>query len=225
MTLAMYLAEQHFMAVDMEAEGLRVGRPEVWLPVQAATFTLLLDLGLKSSHQVLDVGSGLLRVGRPVLELVGPERYCSIEPDRALTEAALERLPGPLRSFEKSASASFQFSLFERTFDFVIARSIWSHAARWHILTMLDEFVAVSKPGSVFVASFYDARWWNPRRWPYYGRRWHYKGKTIRPGTRHSKAWIRREAEARGLHVEFRSWLGLGQPWAVLTRLRHGREP
>lgn len=225
MTLAMYLAEQHFTAVEMERDGLRVGRTEVWLPVQAATFTLLLELGLKASHQVLDVGCGLLRVGQPILELVGSDRYCGIEPDRALTEAAVQRLPADLRGFARSESTAFEFSEFKRTFDFVVARSIWSHAARHHIQTMLDEFAKVSKPGSVFLASFYDAKWWNPRRWPYYGRRWHYKGQTIRPGTRHSRAWIRREAEARGLHVEFRSWLGLGQPWAILTRLRHGSGP
>lgn len=215
--IAQEYQEQHQLAKEFQEAGLRVGRPEVWLPVQAATFTLALDEGLDESMTVLDVGSGLFRVGKPFIELVGLDRYAAIEPDRSLTAAGQTWVLGGA-AVNHSTTRSFDFQVFGMKFDFIIARSIWSHSSRAMIRKMLDEFLIVGNPDAVFLASFYDANWWNPRRWPYYGSKWLYKGQTIRPASRHRRAWIRRECRKRGLEVDFRSWIGLGQPWAIVRK-------
>jgi hypothetical protein len=43
-------------------------------------------------------------------------------------------------------------------FDFVIARSIWTHASKRQILSMLDAFRDAGAPASKFLASFLPAR-------------------------------------------------------------------
>jgi hypothetical protein len=67
-----------------------------------------------------------------------------------------------------STNDEFDFSVFGERFDFVIARSIWTHASKPQIASMLSSFAETSEPSGVFLASYYPA---SPafklgRRWP-----------------------------------------------------------
>jgi hypothetical protein len=67
-----------------------------------------------------------------------------------------------------SANDDFDFSIFGETFDFVVARSIWTHASRAQISAMLASFAATAVPNGVFLASYYPAGFWLT-----VGQRWH----------------------------------------------------
>jgi hypothetical protein len=56
-----------------------------------------------------------------------------------------------------AANEDFDFSVFGERFDFVIARSIWTHASKPQLSAMLRSFGATSEPEGVFLASYYPA--------------------------------------------------------------------
>jgi hypothetical protein len=58
-------------------------------------------------------------------------------------------------------NAEFDFAVFQQTFDFFIARSIWSHASKEQIETMLDAFLRTSESHSVFLTSYCRATLFN----------------------------------------------------------------
>ena len=47
--------------------------------------------------------------------------------------------------------------MFGVKFDFFLAYSIWTHASKTQIATMLSSFAATSQPKAVFLASYYPA--------------------------------------------------------------------
>lgn len=51
---------------------------------------LLWEQGLRAEHTVVDIGAGSLRVGRWLIENVGPENYFYIEPNLWLIEEAIK---------------------------------------------------------------------------------------------------------------------------------------
>jgi hypothetical protein len=67
-----------------------------------------------------------------------------------------------------SSNDDFDFCVFGERFDFVVARSIWTHASRAQISKMLESFAQASSPAGVFMASYYPAGAWFEvgRRWP-----------------------------------------------------------
>ncbi len=203
----------------LENQGLRVGRPEVWHPVQSETFAFCIQEGLQPDSRVLDLGSGLFRVGKPILAYLEGATYWGIEPEKDLVVAGSKHVLSKSEREKVVAVAirsDFRLSAIGQTFDFVIARSIWSHAARWQIRRCLDEFKLCAAPGAKFLASYYKANPWNPRRWPYMGRRWQYRGQTLRWASRHLEAWLRDECRKRGLIFRPTPWRGLGQHWVVV---------
>jgi len=117
----------------------------------------------------------------------------------------------------------FDFSVFDVRFDVVLARSIWSHAAKSQIEAMLDSFVAWTNPRAFFLTSYYPARWYRSGQRDYRGSKWvgrsHERSK---PGLiRHSWKWIRAACGDRGLDVRrlpdppFN-----GQHWLKITRFQ-----
>ena len=102
--------------------------------------------------------------------------------------------------------------------DFVIARSIWTHASKWMIAKMLSEFAEKSSPDGRFLTSVLLAR---SEREDYKGSEWVGKVlKTDRSGlVRHSLAWIRSECGKNGLTVSSVGDLH-GQTWLLITNGR-----
>jgi SAM-dependent methyltransferase len=133
---------------------------------------MLLAEGLTPSSRVLDVGCGALRLGYWVMRFLNPGCYFGIEPQQDMLAAGLEQIVEPevvQRAEAKfSSNDDFDFSVFGERFDFVVARSIWTHASRAQIAKMLESFAATSSPTGVFMASYYPAGAWFEvgHRWP-----------------------------------------------------------
>jgi SAM-dependent methyltransferase len=137
---------------------------------------MLLHEGLWPQARVLDVGCGCLRGGYWLMHFLDRGCYFGIEPNAAMLQAGLDVIVEPEVVDSADAHFShndgFDFSEFGVAFDFLLARSVWTHASPQQIATMLDSFVATS-PAGVLLASYRPA---DPlpalaARWPDLARR------------------------------------------------------
>lgn len=183
----------------------------------------LLDQGLGPDSRVLDVGCGCLRGGYWLIHFLDPNRYFGIEPNRKMLEAGLHHILEPGLAEEKGPrfdhNPEFDFSVFGETFDYFLARSVWTHAAKGHIRKMLDSFVETAADGGVFLTSYVRAGLLKNR--DYGGEDWVGRShESDLPGwTPHSFKWIRRECLKRGLAVrELRERVVHRQIWLRIDR-------
>jgi hypothetical protein len=146
-----------------------------------------------------------LRGGYWLIHFLDPQKYFGIEPNREMLDAGIRILLEPGLMEEKrpgfDANADFDFSVFGEKFDFFVARSIWTHASKTQIKTMLDGFVNCSNEGAFFVTSYLKSSF---LRREYFGDDW--VGKSHESDTsgivRHSFRWIQTQCAARGLVAE-----------------------
>jgi SAM-dependent methyltransferase len=135
-----------------------VGPAERYDLVGAMQFSLLTAIGLREHHTLLDVGCGSLRGGRLFLAYLLPDRYFGIEPNMYLVEAGIDREVGrdviTLKRPTFSDVDDFSMTTFGRTFDFVLAQSILSHAGRAQVERCLQQASEVLEPRGVFAATY-----------------------------------------------------------------------
>lgn len=109
------------------------GPPEHFDSVGRRQLITLLKQELMPSHKVLDVGCGCLRGGYWCTQFLDPRCYFGIEPNNSMLEIGRKQIVGADMMRAKCPSFSnrddFDFSTFGDKFDFVVARSIWMHAA------------------------------------------------------------------------------------------------
>ncbi len=117
------------------------------------TLAAAIKYGLDPDHKVLDVGAGSLRVGWWLLHYVEPENYHAIEPVKNRVDTAAAMIGADIHVYYNT---DWEFPPVD--FDFVIARSIWTHASKWMISKMLAEFADNSAPNARFLASVLPAR-------------------------------------------------------------------
>ncbi len=106
-------------------------------------------------------------------------------------------------------------------FDFVIARSIWTHASKDMIAKMIAEFAENSSPKGRFLTSFIPAK---KDAEDYKGTRWVGKVlKTDKAGMiRHSLQWVRNECLQHDLDVTALDKQH-GQVWLLITHKKAPR--
>jgi SAM-dependent methyltransferase len=121
----------------------------------------LVRRGLTPDAHVVDVGCGALRAGYWLIHFLDPGHYHGIEPARERLDAARAGLLEPgLEDIKRPQFASnddFDLSVFGVAPEYVLARSIWSHAAKPQIAAMLDSFAAAAAPGALMLASYHPA--------------------------------------------------------------------
>ena len=103
-------------------------------------FEVLLAEGLIPSSRLLDVGCGAVRLGYWVLRFLDPGRYFGIEPNIEMRDAGLALIEPDVISRAQPAFSETTDStsrVFGENFDFVVARSIWTHATKPQISAML----------------------------------------------------------------------------------------
>jgi SAM-dependent methyltransferase len=155
-----------------------VSRPGCFDLAAASQFGLLTHLGLREHHHLLEIGCGSLRSGRLFLVYLEPGRYHAVEPERWLVNAAIENEIGRdlvrLKQPRFDHGTEFELGVFGRTFDFIVAGSIFSHAAPAQIVGCLGQVARVLAPDGVFVASWLEGeadsttdRWVYPERVAY----------------------------------------------------------
>ena len=208
-------------AQTLEANGVFLGGPiRKFEPVGRNQLSILLRSGLNLDSKVLDVGCGCLRAGYWLINFLKPGSYFGIEPNAEMLKAGQDYIVTQPVIEEKGArfdsNADFDFHVFDAQFDFVIARSIWTHASSIQIEKMLDEFVATTTDNGVFVTSYKPTRWWEKQ---YAGTEWVGKSDTSDEGgiVRYRFSWIQQACAQRGLDVE-QLENEYGQTWLKITR-------
>jgi SAM-dependent methyltransferase len=193
------------MTIQERAEALEVFSGGPLKDFEAAgrlQLVTLLEQGLTPQSNVLDVGCGCLRAGWWLMHFLEPGRYFGIEPNRQMLQAGLDEIAGIELVETKRPSFAhnddFDLSVFGGTFDYVLARSVWTHASKPQIEAMLDSFAAGGH--KVLLASYLPAK----RRDDY--RDAHWVGRSHRSdksGTvAHRFSWVKAVCAERGLAVE-----------------------
>ena len=196
----------------VRSSGVWSGGPEENFElVGRNTLATAIQYGLLPNHKVLDVGAGSLRVGWWLLQYVEPSNYYAIEPNRKMIDPIAEKIGAPIHIYYND---DWEFPPIQ--FDFVIARSIWTHASKWMISKMLSEFVENSAPDARFLTS---VRFAQTDQEDYKGDEWVGRShKSDQPGmVKHSRKWIEDECRKHGLALEVKETLG-GQTWLLIRR-------
>jgi SAM-dependent methyltransferase len=190
----------------LSSSGTFLGGPaQDFERVGRAQLATLVCEGAYPTSRVLDVGCGCLRGGYWMIHFLGPRCYYGIEPSRDMLDAGLEHLlEASVREAKKPVfdhNDQFDFSVFETKFDFVVARSIFTHASKAQISRMLDAFEEARAPGGVFLASYLPAGPFGGR--DYRGKSWVGRSHESDQGgiVRHRLSWIRSECASRGLEA------------------------
>lgn len=151
-----------------------VGPPDRYDLIAALQFGLMVMLGLRDYHTLLDIGCGSLRAGRLFIPYLQPERYYGVEPERWLvTEGIQNELGQDLIQIKKPSFLyvdDFSFTQFGVNFDFLMAQSIFSHAALSDIRLCLEKAKSCMEPHSIFAATFVEGKK------DYQGSEWVYPG-------------------------------------------------
>jgi SAM-dependent methyltransferase len=190
-----------------------VGPPRQYDFMGATQFSLLVALGLRSRHRVLDFGCGSLRAGRLLLAYLDPERYFAVEPNRWLIDEAIEKEIGNdlirIKRPSFDYNDRFRADCFEVEFDFILAHSIFSHAGPETIERALPSFRHALRPDGIVAATFKEGDeeaaagpWVYPGSVPY------------RPAT------IAQFAERAGLASIRIPWFHPRQTWYLLAAER-----
>ncbi len=195
-----------------------IGSPEIYDLLVSSHFNLLTYFGLREHHTVLDIGCGSLRVGKLLIVFLLPGRYYGIEPNEWLVKEVIEKECGhDMISLKRPTFAyvsDFSLSRFGRSFDFVFAHSIFSHASQLQIETCLKEASKCMKLETVFLATYKKGEK------DYVGQDWVYPELAhYRPETMFNMA------QKYGLcchEVPFDTLIG--QTWLVFTRPDHSNE-
>lgn len=123
----------------------------------AHQLNVLVSLGLRECHYLLDIGCGSLRGARFVITYLLPEHYFGIEPEKWLIEDAIKYEVG--QDFIDIKKPKFDYndivnlSTFNMKFDYIFAQSILIHAPKKWISKCFSEVKSVLKENGKFIAS------------------------------------------------------------------------
>lgn len=110
---------------------------------------LLLLEGLQEKNHVLEIGCGALMSSIPIMSFLETGHYAGIEPNTWLMEASLQIPENQAIVSEKQptflCAFNFDASSLGRSFDYIYAHSIMSHAAHWQLPLFLENCAKVLK--------------------------------------------------------------------------------
>lgn len=181
----------------------------------------LLKLGLTPESKVLDIGCGALRGGYWLIHFLNPNNYYGIEPNQKMLETGkrlmLEDETIECKKPEFDNNSDFDFSVFKQKFDYIVARSVWTHASKTQIQKMLDEFILNTRPSGVFLTSYAKPFFKNQ---DYHGEKWvgHSHNSHIGGVVYHNFLWIEKECKKRSLEVRELKFDYINQIWIYINR-------
>lgn len=117
--------------------------------------------GLSPSHRLLDVGCGALRGGIHFIRHLDAGNYYGIDMNKSLIKAAREIELANAGLTEKRpdlrVNGAFEFGIFQTTFHYAIAFSVFTHIPVNAIERCLVNMAAVLEPGGQFFATYFEA--------------------------------------------------------------------
>ena len=132
----------------------------LWEEIGMLQCNFLKSRGLRPEHYLLDVGCGALRGGIHFVEYLQTGHYYGLDINASFIEAGKTELEKEDLLDKKPhflVSDQFEMSKFSRTFDYVLAVSVFTHLPMNHIIRCLIEVRKILALGSQFFASFFQA--------------------------------------------------------------------
>jgi len=152
--------KNYFKNVEGRLSRDFVGGAENYDVKSVSQFTLLCNHGLREHHTICDIGCGDLALGRLLIPYLLPKKYCGIEPQQWLLEEGCKTNTGfDIHDIKQTAfvlSEEFEFNLFDRMFDYIIAGSVFSHAHPEQIKLCMRNARDVMTEDSIFLASYVE---------------------------------------------------------------------
>lgn len=137
-----------------------VGEVQNYDRLAALQFGLVTLLGLREQHHLLDVGCGSLRGGRLFIPYLRRQRYFGLEPNKWLVQRGVETEIGAdqidIKRPTFAHNDDFDLGVFGRTFDYILAQSIFSHTGKSQLDVCLKSVQRVLEPGGLLVATFVE---------------------------------------------------------------------
>jgi SAM-dependent methyltransferase len=141
-----------------------VGPADRYDVLGAHQFCVMVSLGLREQHKLLDLGCGSLRGGRLFIPYLAYGNYYGIEPHTDLVEEGLDHELGRsilgVKGPTWNDNADLDCAVFTRasgvTFDFVLAQSIFSHAYPQLIYGCLHTLREALKPTGAFIFTYFQ---------------------------------------------------------------------
>lgn len=212
----MTILDLEFAADAIQYEGVFLGGPRnSFSRLGRNQLIVALDAGLTSDCKVLDVGCGCLRGGWWLINYLSTSCYFGIEPNKKMLDSGLQNLPNQDILAAKmpvfSHNDDFNFGVFGIPFDYIIARSIWSHASPKQIEIMLKNFIENTTDEGCFLTSYRETDDFNRQ---YNGDCWVGRSHNSDLGgmIEYTYSWISKLAFEYNLIVE-RLHLDYGQRW------------
>jgi len=136
-----------------------VGTADAYDITGAMQFGLMIALGLREYHSLLDIGCGSLSAGRLLIPYLLAGNYYGLEPEAWLVEDGIRfELSEELRRLKRPHFrhvGDFSLSGFNLQFDFMLAQSVFTHVSQAQLDRALEEAKLALKPEGLWAASFY----------------------------------------------------------------------
>jgi cyclopropane fatty-acyl-phospholipid synthase-like methyltransferase len=132
----------------------------LWEQIGQLQFQFMTAQGLLPQHKLVDVGCGAMRGGVHFVNYLNKGNYFGVDSNRSLIEAAkieLDEKGLSAKSPSLLVNHKFELSLFNTTFDYAIAISVFTHLYMNHITRCLVEIGSVLTPNGRFYATFFQA--------------------------------------------------------------------
>lgn len=135
-----------------------VGPPEWYDRIGALQFVVLILLGMREYHRLLDIGCGSLRGGRLSMMYLNEGNYYGIEPEQwVLNDGVAYEVSDGLVALKKptfSHASDFAAGEFGVTFDFVLGSGLFMHAAASQIRQCFRNVADVLAPEGLFLGAY-----------------------------------------------------------------------
>jgi len=159
-------AEKDYLDAYSEHTDLRVAKDPhtavggMWDRLGTLQFEYLRDAGLVHHHSLLDIGCGTLRAGRHFIRYLDADRYTGIDISPAAMsyardvvrgESLLEKYPRLILCSDKALNFC---ELKGKTFDYILAHSVFTHLMPQHIEECFSHIGSIMKVGTQFFFTF-----------------------------------------------------------------------
>ncbi len=131
----------------------------MWDEIGRLQLTFMLEQGLRPEHYLLDVGCGSLRGGIHFIRYLEPAHYFGVDGnEQILAGGRIELNKQGLLSKQPLVllTDSFDFSAFNRQFEYAWAFSLFTHLPVNSILRCILSVGQVLAPGGKFFATFFE---------------------------------------------------------------------
>jgi SAM-dependent methyltransferase len=132
----------------------------LWDDLGSWQFDLLVKMGLKPGHKLLDVGCGALRLGLHAIDYLDDGAYVGVDPFAPYIAMGrdLASKVGLNKQFQLIESSDFDFGAEGPAYDYALAQSVLTHLSTEKNRQCISAVARVMRPGGQFIFTYLPGR-------------------------------------------------------------------